>query len=227
MPDTSPAPARPSATVIIIRDTHDGIETLLLRRNSRLAFHGGAWVFPGGRIDPEDYPASGPSDDYAAACRAAVRECYEEAGLTIQTDHLVYLSHWTTPIVHPKRFATWFFIAAAGREAVQVDGREIHAHRWMRPHDALAAQRAGEIELPPPTFLTLLTLKDYTTAAAALQAIAAQELEVFEPQHFQVPGGACTVYRGDASFDRDDIDRPGPRHRLYMIKSGWRYENTL
>jgi len=227
MPDTPPAPARPSATVILIRDTNDGIETLLLRRNSKLAFHGGAWVFPGGRIDPEDYPASDPSDDYAAACRAAVRESYEEAGLTVQTDELVYLSHWTTPIVLPKRFATWFFIAAAGRGAVRVDGGEIHAHRWMRPHDALDAQRAGEIELPPPTFVTLLKLQDYSTADAALAAIAAQEPEVFLPQHFKIPGGACTVYRGDASFDHDEIDRPGPRHRLYMIKSGWRYEHTF
>jgi len=199
----------------------------MLRRNSKLAFHGGAWVFPGGRIDPEDYAASEPSDDDAAARRAAVRESYEEAGLTIQTDDLVYLSHWTTPIVQPKRFATWFFIAAAGHEAVQIDGNEIHAYRWMRPHDALAAQRAGEIELPPPTFLTLFKLKDYATADAALQAIAAMGPEVFEPQHFKVPGGACTVYQGDASFDHGDIDRPGPRHRLYMLQIGWHYEHTL
>ena len=227
MPDTPPAPARPSATVILIRDTAKGIEALLLRRNSKLVFHGGAWVFPGGRIDPEDYPDAASSDDYAAACRAAVREAHEEAGLTLEPGELVYLSHWTTPIVQPRRFSTWFFIAAAGREAVQVDGGEIHAHRWMRPCDALEAQRAGEIELPPPTFVTLLKLQDYPTSAEALQAIAAQETPVFEPQRFDVPGGACTVYEGDASFDHDDIDRPGPRHRLYMIKSGWRYENTL
>ena len=227
MPDTPPVPARPAATVILVRDSLDGIEALLLRRNSRLAFHGGAWVFPGGRIDPEDYPTTAPLDDHAAACRAAVREAHEEAGLTLSPDELVYLSHWTTPIVQPKRFATWFFIAAASREDVRVDGGEIHAHRWMRPRDALTSQRAGDIELPPPTFVTLLKLQDYSTASEALQAVAAQDPEVFEPQRFIVPGGACTVYRGDASFDRGDIDRPGPRHRLYMINSGWRYENTL
>ena len=31
------------------------LEVLLARRSSKLAFHGGAWVFPGGRIDPDDY----------------------------------------------------------------------------------------------------------------------------------------------------------------------------
>jgi hypothetical protein len=44
---------------------------------------------------------------------------------------------------------------------------------------------------------------------------------------FKVPGGACTVYQGDASFDHGELDRPGPRHRLYMLQSRWRYENTL
>lgn len=227
MPDVTPAPARPAATVILLRDMHDSIEALLLRRNSKLAFHGGAWVFPGGRIDPEDYPASDPKDDMAAARRAAVRESHEEAELTVQTDDLVYLSHWTTPIARPKRFATWFFIAAAGSEAVQVDGGEIHAHRWMRPDHALDAQSAGEIELPPPTYVTLLKLKDYATTSEALSDLATKPPEIFAPQHFDVPGGVCTVYEEDASFGHDDIDRPGPRHRLYMIDSGWRYENTL
>ena len=49
-------PAIPAATVVLLRDGADGVETLMLRRDSKLAFAGGAWVFPGGRIDPEDYP---------------------------------------------------------------------------------------------------------------------------------------------------------------------------
>ena len=48
--------AMPAATVVLLRDTPDGVETLMLRRDTELAFAGGAWVFPGGRIDPEDYP---------------------------------------------------------------------------------------------------------------------------------------------------------------------------
>ena len=64
----------PSATVILLRDAGDHLETLLLRRNSRLSFHGGAWVFPGGRIDPEDYPPGAESDVLAAAQHAAVRK---------------------------------------------------------------------------------------------------------------------------------------------------------
>ena len=47
----SGAGAVPAATVVLIRDGRDGLEVLLARRSSQLAFHGGAWVFPGGRID--------------------------------------------------------------------------------------------------------------------------------------------------------------------------------
>ena len=39
------------------------------------------WVFPGGRVDPEDYPADAPDDVEAAVRVAAAREAEEEAGL--------------------------------------------------------------------------------------------------------------------------------------------------
>src|SRR5690606_17094803 len=51
--------AIPAATVIVVREPsrgarRDGLEVLMLRRDSSLSFAAGAWVFPGGRIDPED-----------------------------------------------------------------------------------------------------------------------------------------------------------------------------
>ncbi|WP_157114527.1 hypothetical protein [Halioglobus japonicus] len=42
----------PAATVLLLRDGADGVEKLM-RKNSRIVFRG-FWVFPGGRIDPED-----------------------------------------------------------------------------------------------------------------------------------------------------------------------------
>src|SRR5262245_65529704 len=84
----------PSATVILLRNASDHIETLLLRRNSRLSFHGGAWVFPGGRIDPEDYLPGAEADMLAAARRAAVSEAQEEAGLLVRPEEIIFTSHW-------------------------------------------------------------------------------------------------------------------------------------
>ena len=119
--------AAPAATAVLLRDANDGLEVLLLKRNSQLAFHGGAWVFPGGRIDPADFGAGG---DEGAARRAAAREAREEAGLTVDPDALVHISHWTTPEGLPKRFATWFFVGLADATQVRVDGGEIHEHAW-------------------------------------------------------------------------------------------------
>src|SRR3954469_14588714 len=98
--------AAPAATVVLLRDSERGLEVLLARRSSKLAFHGGAWVFPGGRIDPEDY-RDDPDDLEAAAKRAAAREAKEEAGVDVDAETLVHLSNWTTPEISPKRFATW------------------------------------------------------------------------------------------------------------------------
>ena len=227
MPDTTPAPALPASTVILLRNANNHLETLLLRRNSRLAFHGGAWVFPGGRIDPEDYPHDTPDDDYAAARQAAVREAQEEAGLTIPADSLLHLAHWTTPVGRPQRFATWFFLAAAGHGDVQVDGGEIHAHRWMCPADALDAQCAGEIELPPPTFVSLLKFAAFGTADEALAHVASHPPETFQPRNHEVPGGVCSLYTEDAGYDTGNLDLPGARHRLWMVDRGWRYERDF
>jgi 8-oxo-dGTP pyrophosphatase MutT (NUDIX family) len=223
----SGADAKPAATVAVLRDGPQGLETLLAKRSSKLAFHGGAWVFPGGRIDDDDWD---DCDDLArAAARAAVREATEEAGIDIDVDSLVHLSNWTTPAISPKRFATWFFVAPAHAEIAEAvaDGVESDAVRWFRPDEALAARTQGEIELAPPQYVTLLWLREYATVADAMAGIAAEVAIDFTPQfHFLEGGGAICVYVGDVAWDAlDRVDEPGPRHRLMMPpKAEWVYE---
>ncbi len=218
---SDPAPA---STVVLLRDSSGVLEVLLLRRNSKLAFHGGAWVFPGGRIDPQD---SGSGGDEGAARRAASREAREEAGLEIDPAALVQISHWTTPEGLPKRFATWFFLAAADATQVRVDGGEIHEHSWLTPAAALAARQRGEIELPPPTFVTLSTLLSQASVAAALVSARAAAPLVYLPRFVPVDGGACSLYPADAGWEFRDPTREGPRHRLHMLESGWHYERDI
>jgi 8-oxo-dGTP pyrophosphatase MutT (NUDIX family) len=216
---------QPSATVALLRDAEPGLEVLLLRRNSGLLFHGGAWVFPGGRIDPQDYRGA-PADDLTAARFAAVREAREEAGLEMAPSELVPISEWTTPPGSPRRYRTWFFAAAAADTPIEVDGGEINAYRWLRPGEALSARKAGEIELPPPTFVTTTLLLPFASAGAALSALAEREFERFLPRLHRVPGGACSLYEEDAGYADGVVDREGPRHRLWMLESGWRYERS-
>src|SRR4051812_272458 len=49
-----PVPARDAATVVLLRDRREGIEAYLLRRKASMAFAAGAYVFPGGGVDPRD-----------------------------------------------------------------------------------------------------------------------------------------------------------------------------
>ncbi|GAC1594943.1 MAG: NUDIX hydrolase [Acidimicrobiales bacterium] len=103
--DPTPVPVRDAATVMLVRDAPSGgaLEVFMLRRNLNSDFVGGAYVFPGGGVDATDR-----SDDLEAICTgrddaqasdilgiphgglafwvAAVRECFEEAGVLLAKD---------------------------------------------------------------------------------------------------------------------------------------------
>jgi 8-oxo-dGTP pyrophosphatase MutT (NUDIX family) len=94
---------RPAATIVLLRNSERGPEVLMVQRNHKAAFVPGAYVFPGGALDPGDHAAElqalcdGPDD--AAASRAlgvekgglaywiaAMRELFEEAGVLLARD---------------------------------------------------------------------------------------------------------------------------------------------
>ncbi len=98
LPHGSP---RAAATLVVVRDAAVGIEVLLLRRAERGDHNSGAWVFPGGMVEPGDrlcHPRCAGLDDASASAQlglprggldhyvAAVRECFEEAGLLLALD---------------------------------------------------------------------------------------------------------------------------------------------
>lgn len=77
-------PPIPAATLILMRDRAGAPPDILVtERHAGLAFAGGALVFPGGRIDPEDEAAGAafPALPDAAARIAAIRETIEETGI--------------------------------------------------------------------------------------------------------------------------------------------------
>lgn len=218
---------RPAASVMLVRSGRGGLEILFLRRNPTLAFHGGYWVFPGGRIDAADADPAAPGDAAAAARRAAVREAREEAGVEVTAESLAFAVHWTTPEVSPIRFATWFFVAPASEDRITVDGGEIHAHQWLSPVDALARQRSGEIKLAAPTFALTTRMTDFEDVDTALAAVAKWPEERLLGDLLDVEGGQVALYHQDAAYGGRPLDRPGPRHRLWMVESGWRYERAF
>jgi 8-oxo-dGTP pyrophosphatase MutT (NUDIX family) len=232
----APATPRDAATVMLLRPAGGpdapaggGVEVLMLRRVAAMKFAPGAYVFPGGSVDPADFgsavgwhgpdPAEfgarlGASPEMARAlvC-AAVRETFEESGvllagapgggplanpagppdgsgpsweadraalvsgavslaellsgrgLVLRADLLVPWARWITPEGEPRRFDARFFAAAlpAGQLATGHAAESDHI-AWLRPADAIASARAGEISMLPPT---ATTLHDFATAGAA------------------------------------------------------------
>jgi 8-oxo-dGTP pyrophosphatase MutT (NUDIX family) len=226
-PPAAEVPSVPASTVILVRDGVSGIETLMLRRNSKLEFAGGMWVFPGGRVDPDDRDqADGVDDELSPARRAAVREAQEEAGLVVDAESLVVFSHWEPPAIAPKRFSTWFFVAPAPEGAIEIDRGEIHDHAWMAPGDALRRRDALEIELAPPTWVTLWELDRFGSVDAALVGAADREPEHFTTQVAMVDDGVVALWHGDAGYESGEAEAEGPRHRLWMVDGGWQYERT-
>ncbi len=214
-----------AATVLLLRDGADGLETLMLRKNSKIAF-GGMWVFPGGRVDDADRSGLHDADDLAHARIAAVREAEEETGLIVKPHEMVPFSHWTPPAITPRRFLTWFFAAAAPDGSVTIDQGEIHESQWMSPRAAIERRDAGEIEVAPPTFVSLFELAGWRDVGTALDALQARVPERFETRIAVKDDGPIALWHGDAGYGEGDPDLEGPRHRLHMNRPAWHYERT-
>ncbi len=219
------SPAIPASTVVVLRDGAEGTEVLMLHRTSKFHF-GGMWVFPGGRIDPEDYPDD--QDVNVAARNAAVRETREEANIEMDSSEFVQFAHWTPPPSTPKRYATWFYACAAaeGHEIIEVDGHEIQDHEWIRPETALERHAKGEIDLAPPTWVTLYHIARHEPVAAALAHFAASDPQVYETHvGMRNDGVRVAMWTGDAGYDETNADAEGDRHRLVMEKDGFIFEH--
>jgi 8-oxo-dGTP pyrophosphatase MutT (NUDIX family) len=96
----APVPARDAATLMLVRDGDEGLEVCMLRRHLDSDFVGGAFVFPGGKVDEEDRSelattvCAGRTDEQASELLgvesgglaffvAALRESFEEAGILL------------------------------------------------------------------------------------------------------------------------------------------------
>ncbi|CAN5226027.1 hypothetical protein BH10PSE18_BH10PSE18_34940 [soil metagenome] len=88
-----PAPLRPAATILLLRDGAEGLEVLMTRRSDTASFAPGAYVFPGGGIDAGDAAAHAladrrptQSDTQLTQAIAAIRESFEELGVLLARD---------------------------------------------------------------------------------------------------------------------------------------------
>jgi 8-oxo-dGTP pyrophosphatase MutT (NUDIX family) len=220
-----PAPARPAATVVLLRPQDKTFQVYVLRRASTMVF-GGVHAFPGGGVDRGDRPQTikrdwperlgVPEAEAKAIVGAAARELFEEAGvllagpaenvasgdeagaglvgdvsgadweadraavqrreltmtellerreLRLRDDLLVPWARWITPEFEPRRFDTWFFVAALPPAQVARDvSGEADRTMWISP------AAANGLAMLPPTRVMLNDLSAYQSIDDVLRA---------------------------------------------------------
>ncbi|MFM9372331.1 NUDIX hydrolase [Streptomyces sp. Da 82-17] len=262
--DGTLTPVRPrrAATVMLLKDTADGIAVHMLRRRASMAFAGGAYAYPGGGVDPRDHERlvawAGPgraewarrlgvtseTEAQAIVC-AAVRETYEEAGvllagpngnsvvsdttgagweadrealvardlsfaefldrrgLVLRSDLLGAWTRWITPEFEPRRYDTWFFVAALpeGQRTRNVS-TEADRTLWVRPAEALAGYGRGDLLMMPPTVATLRQLDAYDKAGTALGAADDRDLTPVLAQARLENGELVLAWPGHEEFTK-------------------------
>ena len=242
---------------MLVRD-EPTLEVFMLRRNPRAVFGPGAYVFPGGGVDPSDLhvPTSGRTSAETDALMsrtdalrwwaAAAREAFEESGFLLAPDvpstHLSVhraalnsaeksfaaileehnaavaanemhlFSHWLTPPGQPRRYDTWFLLAAVPPEQEGVhDNAETVASEWVRPIEMVERWRRDEIDLIFPTMRTLMVMSEYDTTAALVDAVRSREIEAHA-------SGTTPLLIDDASGERVALTEVEREH----ARRGWR-----
>ncbi|MFD3804800.1 NUDIX hydrolase [Streptomyces sp. NPDC058611] len=101
----------------------------------------------------------------------------DRRGLRLRSDLLGAWARWITPEFEPRRYDTWFFVAALPvGQRTRNASTEADRTVWIRPAEAAAGYDKGELLMMPPTISTLRSLEPYGSAAEALGAAAAQDL---------------------------------------------------
>ncbi len=181
----------PAATVVVFRQSIKGPpELLMVQRSDTMRFAGGAAVFPGGKVDPEDRELSarltpGHDPEIAAARIAGIRETLEETGLAIGLRH---------PVSASEAAAARSMLTSCGALAPVLDAfgweldpaRLVHFAHWLAPrqraydtHFFLSDLGSGAVELAVDE--TECTRLFWATAARALAMADAGEISVIYP----------------------------------------------
>ncbi|MBP2413463.1 8-oxo-dGTP pyrophosphatase MutT (NUDIX family) [Arthrobacter stackebrandtii] len=192
--DSPLAPLEDACTVVLLRDGPSGLETLMLERPGKSRTFAGAWVFPGGKVDPADRvdSAGRPLDELGSAQAAGLRELSEETGQTLNCGALVQLSQWTPMQALPRRFRTWFMVARAASDEVVLNPEEHQRFEWLAPAEALARHAQGTMSLVPPTWVTLHGLAGRDSVAQVLESAGHRAAFSYQT-HLLLPG-AGTVH---------------------------------
>lgn len=183
-------PVQHAACLILIDRSAPEARVLMGRRLASQVFLPNKWVFPGGRVDKVDHArAAANAAGHLPFILAAIRETYEEAGLSIVdvsdekacaalTGRVKPLARAVTPPGFPRRFDTWFYVADwdSKRSPTGTPDGELLDLAWFT---------LAEVTLLDLPHITRLIVDDVATAIATTGHASASEV----PFYFQTVGG--------------------------------------
>ena len=141
------ATPRPAATILLVRDSQQGMEVLMQQRHQSAPFGAGAWVFPGGKLEPQDRLACWQQQtDLSPSCAqrqlvtatdarafylAAIRETLEEAGVLIAHQASAALAQQGQQFLRQQ--PDQFFAFCRQHQIQLATSRLLYFSRWVTP----------------------------------------------------------------------------------------------
>lgn len=241
---------RDAASIVLLRDAPAGLEVFLLQRHAASADLGGAYVFPGGKLDagdcdpalatalqldPEQLRANlGEPDTPALKAlglyAAALRETQEEADVKLDAKQIHPWSRWITPPIpafRSKRFDTRFFVAhMPPNQTANHDNHEATHSLWLTPRQALERYWNGEIAFAPPQIMGLAHLARHASAESVIDEARRRLPPLILPHTLEVDGIRMMCYPSDPEHPVLQRALPGPtrlhlRHKRFEPVGGF------
>jgi 8-oxo-dGTP pyrophosphatase MutT (NUDIX family) len=145
--------------------------------------------------------------------------------LRLALDRLVPWAHWVTPPIHARRFDTWFFVTGMPENQAPLhDSRETTDSTWMTPVHALARCRNRDIELAPPTWITLRELEQFSSVADAMAWPVGRVLPKRELTPVVHGGTRMLVPADDRPIQQPADGRPSAETRFVLVDGRWMAE---
>lgn len=187
------APHKRSLRIAAIREAYEETGILLARHPDQSPFAG-------------DERAAAARDEIALGRRSFL-DLAAELDVCLDLSALAVFARWITPPLTPKRFDTWFYVAAAPPDQLALcDGWETVDAELIAPADALAVAEAGERKVIFPTRMNLRLLAEAAGTHDALARARARALFTVEPKVMDSPEGRVLVIPPEAGYG--DVAEP-------------------
>jgi len=186
------APEKRALRIAAIREAYEETGILLAR-------HAPGGPFGGAPFRADD--RAGEARDDVAYDRRSFLDLVTELDVQLDLDALTVFARWITPAMMPKRFDTWFYVAAAPADQLAVcDGHETVDAEWIPPAEAIRLGEAGARTVIFPTRMNLQLLAEAGGAEDAVKRAAARTVVTVEPKVTQTPNGPVLAIPPDAGY---------------------------